>query len=269
MKPFESFRSIERLNQPIIITEKIHGSNAQITIENGEIYTGSRSRWITPEDDNFGFAKWVAERKELFLELLGEGQHFGEWYGSGINAGYGLKERRFALFNTTKWEGLQNSPVHKALGIDVVPVLYSGPYDSVIIDKTFQALKESGSVMVPGYNRPEGIVVFFTRSNMFLKRTFEAEDAAWTYTKERPVAPNNDEISAICAPFWHPMRLEKLLSREQVFTAEYPSSLPVLCKAYMDDLVKETEIPEDVLKLVKKNAFKAIKGMMLERGYTA
>ncbi len=55
-KPFESFGKIERLAQPITITEKVHGSNAQVFItEDGAIQDGSRTRWITPEDDNYGF----------------------------------------------------------------------------------------------------------------------------------------------------------------------------------------------------------------------
>lgn len=50
----------------------------------------SRTRWITPEDDNYGFAKWANENKEELLKL-GIGQHFGEWWGSGIQRGYNLQ----------------------------------------------------------------------------------------------------------------------------------------------------------------------------------
>ena len=99
---FQEFDSIEVLESLVTISEKIHGTNAQIAINDlaTEIQAGSRNRWITPEDDNYGFATWVYENKDALITLLGPGRHFGEWYGSGIGPGYGLKEKRFALFNT-------------------------------------------------------------------------------------------------------------------------------------------------------------------------
>lgn len=268
MKDFESFTSIERVQQPIVITEKIHGTNAQILIDGNDIYAGSRTRWITPEDDNYNFAKWVYGNREELITKLGEGRHFGEWYGSGINAGYGMKERRFALFNTTRW-----NPVKDAGDlpdrVDVVPVLYQGPFTGTIISDTLAALKTEGSRLVPGYAKPEGVVVYFMRSNLFLKSTFEAEDESWNYKQPRPEAPDRATVEAACAPFWQPLRLEKLLSRDERLSLTYPQSLPDLCREYVADLQKETEIAEDILKLIKKNVFKAVKGMMAERGYAA
>ena len=55
---FIPFPKIARLSRLAIVTEKIDGTNAQVTItEDGDIFAGSRSRWITPEDDNYGFAR--------------------------------------------------------------------------------------------------------------------------------------------------------------------------------------------------------------------
>ena len=117
MSDFEGFPKMARLSRECIITEKIDGTNAQIYIVEqdgfqmpGSIYeagglamfAGSRTRWITPEDDNFGFAAWVkANADQLFG--LGVGRHFGEWWGCGIQRGYGLTEKRFSLFNTLRW----------------------------------------------------------------------------------------------------------------------------------------------------------------------
>jgi hypothetical protein len=55
------FPRVPRLNREVLITEKIDGTNAQVFIaEDGErILAGSRTRWITPEVDNFGFAAWL------------------------------------------------------------------------------------------------------------------------------------------------------------------------------------------------------------------
>jgi hypothetical protein len=194
MSEFAAFDKIERLTQQITITEKIHGTNAQVFIADGIVRAGSRTRWITPEDDNYAFAAWVASNAHALRELLGEGQHFGEWYGSGINAGYGLKERRFALFNTFRWVPLADTL--RPLGIDVVPILYQGPFSGEVISTAFERLRTLGSVLVPGYDKPEGIVVRFDRSGVLMKRTFESEDEAWSYKKDRPPAPDHSEVAA-------------------------------------------------------------------------
>lgn len=269
-QPFTEFQKIERLQQNVTITEKIHGTNAQILIaENGRVTAGSRSRWITPEDDNYGFAAWAADRRGVLASALGEGQHFGEWYGRGINAGYGMAERRFALFNTHRW----TEPKAQGLlpeGVDVVPVLYSGPLIATIFDETMERLKTSGSVLVPGYMKPEGIVVRFDRSHVLMKRTFESEDEAWSYKAPRPPRLDFAEAEALCAPYWQPVRLEKLMSRDERFARDYPSSLPDIVSAYVNDLVTESpDLDEATAKLVRKGAFKAIKGMLAERGLHA
>src|SRR5271170_4782953 len=102
--PFVEFPKIARYSREVVCSEKIDGSNGQIYINDTmtEVFAGSRSQWITPEQDNFGFARWVAENKEELLKL-GPGSHFGEWWGAGIQRRYDLKEKRFSLFNTHRW----------------------------------------------------------------------------------------------------------------------------------------------------------------------
>src|SRR5262245_19038779 len=122
---FEAFQKIGRLKRGCVITEKVDGTNAQIAFsDDGTMHVGSRNRWITPEDDNFGFARWCAEHAEE-LKQLGPGRHFGEWYGAGIQRRYGLIEKRFALFNTERWRD-GRAPRPTCCG--VVPILYEGPF---------------------------------------------------------------------------------------------------------------------------------------------
>ena len=73
---FQAFPKIHRLNREVIVTEKIDGTNALVWIsdDSTEARAGSRSRWITPEDDNFGFASWVRHNAEE-LRGLGPGYH--------------------------------------------------------------------------------------------------------------------------------------------------------------------------------------------------
>jgi len=88
---FVTFSKISRLVRDVVVTEKIDGTNAQVTItEDGRFLTGSRNRWITPDDDNHGFARWAKDHELELREGLGFGTHYGEWWGQGIQRRYGL-----------------------------------------------------------------------------------------------------------------------------------------------------------------------------------
>ena len=173
MKAFNGFPKISRFSREIIISEKIDGTNASVYIgKDGEFLTGSRTRWITPEDDNYGFARWAQENKEELLKL-GVGQHFGEWWGNGCQRGYGLPkgEKRFSLFNVTMWGDTRPSCCH------VVPVLYRGAFDTNSIEQVLHTLKVKGSSASPGFMKPEGIVIFHTQGNVLFKKTIECDDS--------------------------------------------------------------------------------------------
>lgn len=165
MTDFVPFPKIPRLKRGCIITEKIDGTNAQIVIDaEGNVRAGSRNRWITPDNDNFGFARWVNDNQDE-LRGLGEGQHFGEWWGSGIQRTYGLKEKRFSLFNTGRW----SDPSVRPAICDVVPVLFVGQFATDTIDTVLADLKTGGSVAAPSFANPEGIIVFMTASHHLYK----------------------------------------------------------------------------------------------------
>lgn len=193
---FTPFQKIPRLNRECVITEKIDGTNAQIVIvaasdpvyvdmakwspetcnklvasKDGDVmFAGSRTRYITPEDDNFGFARWVKEHADE-LWALGPGRHFGEWWGSGIQRGYGLPkgEKRFSLFNTSKWTD------ERPNCCGVVPMLYQGPFNTPAIEFTLHDLRVHGSRVAPFMN-PEGIVVFHTAGGYLFKVTLEGDE---------------------------------------------------------------------------------------------
>jgi hypothetical protein len=170
---FKAFDSIPRLMRDVIVTEKIDGTNAQILItEDGRIFAGSRNRWITPEDDNFGFAKWVAQHDQELRAGLGIGTHYGEWWGSGIQRGYGLigGEKRFSLFNTSRWAKQEPPPC-----VSVVPVLGIRVFDTHWIHETLEELQAYGSYAAPGFVYPEGIVVFHPKSKTIFKYTLDGD----------------------------------------------------------------------------------------------
>lgn len=167
---FEPFPKLARLSREVIVTEKLDGTNAQVLIgADGEIRAGSRNRWLTPDDDNFGFARWVADNQDALREL-GPGRHFGEWWGAGIQRRYGLSEKRFSLFNVSRWADSRPACCH------VVPVLYTGLFDTAEIDRVLADLAMNGSVAAPGFDRPEGVVVYHTASGVGFKKTIEKDD---------------------------------------------------------------------------------------------
>lgn len=198
---FAAWPKTTRLFRDITITEKLNGTNSAIHISTvthdthwdfpAEAYTlvvdgiryvvsaQSRKRLICPgkTTDNYGFAAWVYGNAEALVRLLGTGLHFGEWWGAGIQHGYGLAQgdRRFSLFNTDRYAGLRER-VGRVL-VEPVPVLYSGPNDTQAVRDMLGHLHDNGSSAVPGWATPEGICVYHSASRLVSKVTLDNQDA--------------------------------------------------------------------------------------------
>lgn len=188
---FTEFPKLARLTRECVITEKLDGTNAQllivdrrdvtpeylanpvgnpfVSVSNAKgdflLLSGSRNRWVSPGKDNYGFAQWVFNNRDALAEL-GPGRHFGEWWGNGIQRGYGLREKRFSLFNTARWS-VDNIPSC----CSVVPVIYAGLFSTEICDTSLQQLREKGSIAAPGFMDPEGIVCYHVAGNCGFKKT--------------------------------------------------------------------------------------------------
>lgn len=192
MTPFVEFPKMARLSREVIITEKIDGTNGCIFIgEDGEFLVGSRTRWITLDDDNYGFARWAHEHREELL-TLGPGRHFGEWWGNGIQRGYGLLngDKRFSLFNVHRWCLVGETPARIAMDdpriekhqealpecCGLVPVLWRGMFDTVRVETVLYDLRYYGSSAASGFMKPEGVVVYHIAGNVGFKKTLEKDD---------------------------------------------------------------------------------------------
>jgi RNA ligase len=198
---FTEFKKIPRLFRDCVVSEKIDGTNGQIVIElydevQGEpplvcvekdavtynVWAGSRNRWIYTgkSKDNHGFAQWVMTWAIDLVEVLGVGRHFGEWWGQGIQRGYGLTEKRFSLFNTDKWapvlrqRNMQELPIPQGLG--VVPVLYEGKFLMREVEDQLLYLRIFGSQAAPGYMDPEGVVVYHVAGGNYFKVTIKDDE---------------------------------------------------------------------------------------------
>ena len=211
MIEFVEFPKMPRLKRECIITEKIDGTNSSILIlpvaDNPEpdqfyirvctpvdlyLIPGSRTRWISPNagDDNYGFAGWVSAYAKQ-LSSLGPGHHFGEWWGSGIQRGYGLTkgDKRWSLFNVARWCLRGQEPQRIPTGdpriekwqqvlpecCSLVPVLYRGIFDTVRVDECLADLGMNGSKASHGFKKPEGVVCFHVAGNFGFKTTLEKD----------------------------------------------------------------------------------------------
>jgi hypothetical protein len=167
---FIAFPKIPRLHRECVITEKIDGTNGVVYItDDGDMFIGSRNRWLSVDSDNFGFHRWATENRDEVLKL-GPGHHYGEWWGSGIQRGYNLTkgEKRFSLFNVSIWN-VENLP-HCC---HVVPTLFTGEFSTNVIDDTMDLLWKYGSVASPGFMNSEGLMVYHSSAGHYFKVPFD------------------------------------------------------------------------------------------------
>lgn len=193
---YPSFRKIPRWEKPLVVTEKIDGTNGLVGIYNLDefiktglhpagasdtiiadkllwdqdiwiVLAGSKNRWLTEKADNHGFFRWVREKAPALLNL-GPGLHYGEWWGQGIQRGYGLKEKRFSLFNVGRWNA-DNKPTC----CHIVPVL--GTTSPLSVHNYLNDLRGSGSLAAPGFKNPEGIMLYHTGSKSYFKYPLDPE----------------------------------------------------------------------------------------------
>lgn len=285
MSEFIAFPKITQYDKQVMtITQKLHGTNAQIyidymptdvqwhcdgcdvVVEELTARAGSRTRWLRPEDDNYDFAKFVEENQEELIKALGPGRHHGEWCGPGINSGEGLKERRFFLFNQ------EFSEKELPPQVSVVPMLYNGPYSSTAVEATMTRLRSGSQVQAArGYKNVEGIVIDL--DGVKYKKVFRQEETAWKPTKPAKIPINSIDVSHLLQP----IRLEKLLSQDERMITEYPHSLKALCRWYVHDLEEEGQLYaqdnlplnegkiKDIKKALSKQLYPFIKDQMLEK----
>ena len=190
MAEFEPFPKVPRFYRNWTATEKIDGTNAAIVVEpwdepaldvsstpgiwlDGKFYevrAQSRKRFVRPSDDNFGFARWVYDNAEALVRTLGPGRHFGEWWGLGIQRGYDQRCKRFSLFNTDRWGEMETHPVGDA-ALGVVPILARHTDPVAAANTAHMILDLQGSQAAPGFDRPEGIMLWSHAARRMFKYT--------------------------------------------------------------------------------------------------
>lgn len=198
---FKAWPSIPRMSKErAVVTEKLDGSNSAVRIREAtpdtettervvytmvdgvgyNLWAQSRKRLLQPgkSTDNFGFARWVHDNASALVRTLGAGDHYGEWWGQGIQRGYGLSEKRFSLFNAPRWVELIKSdkPTTEIPNLYTVPLLYAGPFYSLDVMALREMLYTQGSKAVPGGRGAEGMVVYLREVNASYKVLLENDD---------------------------------------------------------------------------------------------
>jgi hypothetical protein len=208
MAEFTAWPKTMRLYRTIIVSEKIDGTNAGIHIEKlgdvasrsyhvngigdlpatpGAVLVGSdvyrvtaqsRTRLVYPGKgtDNYGFAEWTLSNAARLVDLLGVGLHMGEYWGKGINRGYGLESRRFSLFNTDRYRGVLADIGDVRVG--PVPVIYQGMFSDKEIKGALADLAYNGSWAAPGFMDAEGVCVWHSQTRQVLKVTLDNQDCS-------------------------------------------------------------------------------------------
>lgn len=190
---FVKWPSIQRLSSEVcFLTEKIDGTSGVVYVPESAtepLLAGSRERWLTNEDgtppekakDNFGFGRWAHENAEA-LRRLGPGTHYGEWHGNGIQRGYGLPDKRFALFAYWRTDLAElNIP-----RVTKVPVLYEGEPTFDVFESAINNLRAYGSVLYPGFMKPEGIVITFKNMREAKFKKLCEKDKLHKYQQGKP-----------------------------------------------------------------------------------
>ncbi|MDB4261451.1 RNA ligase family protein [bacterium] len=171
---FKAWEKIPRDNPfTVTISEKMDGTNACVIIQEGVIIgVQSRKRLITQEDDNYGFAAWVFEN-ETDLLSLGDGYHYGEWAGIGIQKNpHALDSKKFFLFNTFRWN--ENNP-NRPKCCEVVKVLFQGELKPETIPNLLEVLKEGAGEG----ETPEGVVAYYHAFRKYTKHTIKSPNGKW------------------------------------------------------------------------------------------
>lgn len=137
----EAFKNFKRAFEPgeqVVVTEKIHGSNARYLFLNGHMFAGSRTLWKSEKSpcvwrkalsQNPWIETWCRAHPGYVL--------YGEVTPTQKGFNYGKDDVQFFVFDIRTPEGtwmewIPSWPdTYEMLqGLTIVPVLYTGPFDA-------------------------------------------------------------------------------------------------------------------------------------------
>lgn len=187
---FEAWPKTKHLDKvlgSVMVTEKIDGTNACIVFDgDGEMFVQSRNRIITPAQDNAGFAVWAYRNQEELFHILGQGRHYGEWWGQHIQRRYDMKHNVFSVFNVNRFyktgpDGLDSASTRAASTsldgyVTAVPQVYYGEYGTEEMWDAIAPLRGGVSLAAAmqgvEFKDPEGVCFYFREFDKVAKLVF-------------------------------------------------------------------------------------------------
>lgn len=137
---------------------KLHGTNAAVRINNGQVTAQSRERDLTLLSDNAGFAAFVERNKQVFLDNSPDPcVIFGEWCGGNIQKGVALNQlpKMFVPF---------------------AHVLEDGKFE---LSRMYRYVTENGNLVLMEEHHPRYITIDFSRpedsTDTLTRHTLEVE----------------------------------------------------------------------------------------------
>lgn len=199
----ESFKKLNKLfleGEAVILSEKLHGTNARYVFHDGEMFCGSRTTWkmkpgthvkdVTWTDENgVELVKSITAPECVWWTALAQNPWIEEWcknhpgmaiygevygpsvQGSDFHYGKAQGQYGFAAFDVLdhgRWVDnaeLFDNPVYADGLLETVRVLYRGPLDVVALE----TIAEQDSVY-PKQKIREGVVVKLERNERFDSR---------------------------------------------------------------------------------------------------
>ena len=168
IEPWQKYGKEFLEGEEVVITEKIHGTNARYTFQNGRMYCGSHNTWKKNEPDGPGSIKqnmywkileshpWVEAFCRLNPNFILYGEIFGvvqKGYNYGSTQDNPYQFRAFDVFTNGRFLDYDDG-LGGAKSDFLVPLIYRGPYAPELI------LRHSeGMTMLGGNHIREGCVV--------------------------------------------------------------------------------------------------------------
>jgi len=170
VEAYKNFKDVFTPDEKVVVTEKIHGSNARYTFDEVgflggmKMFVGSRRLWKSPKSkciwrkalaDHLWIEEWC--RAHPGYTLYGEVVPTQKGYNYGCNG----SETRFFVFDILKpdrqWADFKEieTLASEEIAENWVPYIYHGPFDAA----TVKSFADGPSTVSQAKHRREGVVV--------------------------------------------------------------------------------------------------------------
>lgn len=242
------------LKGPVIVQEKVDGSQFSFALVNGELICSSKGAVLNIEAPEKMFKAAVDTVKEL-KPLLHEGWTYrGEYLAKPKHNALAYERvplKHIILFdiNDVQEGYLPYALVQTAgeiLGLEVVPLIHAGMVDNI---ELFRSFLQRTSIL--GGQKIEGVVVKpinydqYGQDKKCLMGKFVSEEFKEVHSGEwkKSNPTTSDIIGLLSTEYASPARWQKavLHLRERGLITDAPQDIPLLFKEVNSDIVKECE----------------------------